>query len=215
MKRTIIRMLLKSFFWLHAFSYKAISSLAIAYEHGLHPKHRILGYHRFFLDRIVEGDRVIDVGCGNGALAHDLASKASFVKGVDISEKNIEKARRANSGTNIEFAVADATKDLGNERFDVLVLSNVLEHIEHRIEFLRSIRSISPKFLIRVPLLNRDWVVVFKKELGSEWRLDMTHFTEFTPEQFKEEIEAAGYAMGDFSVQWGELWTEIRPNGRE
>ena len=48
---------------------------ALAAEGGLHPKHRILGYHDFFVARIRPGQRVIDLGCGVGALAASIAER--------------------------------------------------------------------------------------------------------------------------------------------
>ena len=38
-------------------------------------------------------------------------------------------------------------------------------------------------------MINRDWITLYKKELGIEWRLDKTHYIEYTLESFKEELE--------------------------
>ena len=38
------------------FLYKVISFLAIKNEGGIHPKHRLIGYHRFFIDNISVND---------------------------------------------------------------------------------------------------------------------------------------------------------------
>ncbi len=44
------------------------------------------------------------------------------------------------------------------------------------------------KLLIRVPVIDRDWIVVIKKELGLEYRLENTHFTEYTFKEFLQEL---------------------------
>src|SRR6185295_16290276 len=63
-------------------------------EGGMHPKHRLMRYHDFFVSRIGAGDRVIDLGCGNGALAASIAAKCgAAVVGMDWSEKNLARAR--------------------------------------------------------------------------------------------------------------------------
>jgi SAM-dependent methyltransferase len=46
---------------------------AIRYENGIHVKHRLTRYHDFFVERIRPGERVLDVGCGNGAVSYDVA----------------------------------------------------------------------------------------------------------------------------------------------
>lgn len=193
------------------FLYKLISYLAIKYEGGIHPKHRLLGYHDFFTNNIGSNETVLDIGCGNGALSYNIAKKAKHVTGVDIESKNINEATRRHSRENLKYIVGDATKDLVNDKFDIITLSNVLEHIEFRVDFLKQIKGIATKYLIRVPMFDRDWIPLYKKELGIEWRLDLTHFTEFTKDSFYKEFGEAGYTIESFSVQFGEIWAVVKP----
>jgi hypothetical protein len=98
--------------------------------------------------------------------------------------------------------------------FDVVVLSNILEHLPERVHFLKEVlesASVS-RMLIRVPLFERDWRVPLKQELGVEWRLDPSHETEYTPESFTEEMGAAGLRIAHQEVRWGEIWAEVLPN---
>lgn len=39
--------------------------------------------------------------------------------------KNIEIAKKKYSAPNVEYLIGDATKDLPNQKFDVIILSNV------------------------------------------------------------------------------------------
>ena len=210
--KTIYRFFLKLSLRLSNWLYKVISVLAIKSEGGLHPKHRLIGYHNFFLENILANDSVLDIGCGNGALAYDLAGKAKSVVGIDIVEKNILKAKAKYNKPNIKYLAGDATKDLNKEKFDVIVLSNVLEHIENRTSFLKGIKHLANKFLIRVPMFDRDWLPLYKKELGIEWRLDKTHFTEYTQESFHKEMQIAGYQIDSLSIQFGEIWAIVKSN---
>jgi hypothetical protein len=50
--KKIYKILLKIALRVHSFSYKLISYLAIKYENGLHPKHRLIGYHDFFINNL-------------------------------------------------------------------------------------------------------------------------------------------------------------------
>jgi len=168
-----------------------------------------MNYHKFFIDNISENDIVLDVGCGNGYLAYDVAKKAEKVKGIDINKNNIEFAKKHYKRGNLEFIVGDATKCQFNESFGVIILSNVLEHIENRVEFLKKLRNVAPKFLIRVPLITRSWLPVYLKELGYEYRLDKTHYIEYTEEEFFEEMEKAGLEVESYYVKWGELYAVV------
>jgi len=203
----LILFALKMILKIHSFSYRLAGSLAQKVERdGLHPKHRLMNYHKFFVDNVSANDSVLDIGCGNGALTYDVAKKAKKIVGIDLSEQNISFAKRKLSVKNIEYICGDALTNLPNGKFDVILLSNVLEHIEKRIEFLSSLKEKAPKFLIRVPVLNRSWIDLYKKELGLEYRLDKTHFIEYTFEGFKEELDKAGLALLNYSIQFGEIW---------
>lgn len=207
--KKIYKFLLKIVLKFSNLNYKLISFLSIKYEGGTHPKHRLLKYHNFFLENIKENDRVLDIGCGNGELAFDISKKAQKIVAVDIDPKKISVAEKKYIGPNISYRVADATKDLDTEKFDIVILSNVLEHIEKRVDFLKGIKPLANKFLIRVPMLSRDWIPLYKKELDVEWRLDLTHFTEFTKESFYKETEEAGYIIDLLNVQFGEIWAVL------
>ncbi len=163
------------------------------------------------MNNISPYDNVLDIGCGNGSLVKDVAGRAKSVLGVEIDGGLVEKAQRKNSGPNIEYRQADATKDLSNEHFDVIIMSNVLEHIDDRINFLKTIRPLANKFLFRVPMIDREWVTLYKKELGLDYRLDTTHFVEYTFAQFKDEFEQAGFIIESYSIQFGEIWAVVKP----
>ena len=86
----------------------------------------IAGYTR----NIGSGASVLDVGCGEGHLASWLLEdgKRRYF-GIDLSSVAIQKARgRASNGA--RFEVADAGTFYTEERFDIIVLNEVLYYIE-------------------------------------------------------------------------------------
>lgn len=181
------------------------------YGDGLHSKHKHTRYHDFFTSRLSGRETVLDIGCGNGSLTHDMASAGANVVGIDLNRDNIRAAQQSFPHPNITYIHGDALRDFPDKKFDTVVMSNVLEHIEHRVDFLVKMEEmISPKrYLIRVPLYERDWRVPLMEELGIDYRLDATHFIEHKREQFVEEIEQAGLRIVDVDYVWGEIWTEV------
>lgn len=210
----VVRRIITTGLRLHNLSYDWVGRLSRRLEpDGLHPKHRLMNYHGYFMDRVGARDRVLDVGCGNGALALDLAPRCARVIGVDLSERNVAEARRRlalRGARNVEFRVGDATRMAFDEAVDCVVLSNVLEHVEDRVGMLLRLAAAAPRLLIRVPLIERDWISLYKKELGIEHRLDPTHFIEYTQEGFAAELAEAGLEEESRQVRFGEIWASCR-----
>lgn len=206
---SLVRLMLKFLMRLDNFCYRNISRFAMIAEGGIHPKHRLMNYHRFFVDNISSQDVVLDIGCGNGFLSYDVAGKARSVTAVDLSPANIELAKKSFNKENIEYICGDACQIDFTDKFDVIILSNVLEHIEDRHNFLSKIRNLADRFLVRVPLIDREWLTYYKRELGVEYRLDATHRIEYTTASFLEELGQAGMRIKTTSVQFGEIWAVV------
>jgi 2-polyprenyl-3-methyl-5-hydroxy-6-metoxy-1,4-benzoquinol methylase len=186
---------LRFLFRLDSRLYTLVGIKAVDYGNGLHTKHWHTRYHDFFVTRVHADERVLDIGCGNGAVAYDLVTRAGAkVVGIDRSIENITQAQNHYKHPRLSFIVGDALHDLFGSHFDVVVLSNILEHLKARPDFLRLVQEkVDPyRILIRVPLYERDWRVPLKKELGVEWRLDPTHEIEYTLESFTKEAKEAG-----------------------
>ncbi len=186
---------------------------AVRYGEGIHTKHRHVRYSEFFTARLAQGERVLDIGSGTGFLSHAMAEAGARVTGIEIVEKNVAAARERFSRENLSFVHGDALKWLPEEPVDTVVMSNVLEHLPERARFLREVQArLEPKrWLIRVPLFERDWRLPLMRELGLDWRSDDTHETEHTVEEFKAELAEAGLRIVHLETKWSEIWCEARP----
>jgi 2-polyprenyl-3-methyl-5-hydroxy-6-metoxy-1,4-benzoquinol methylase len=213
--KPLLRRLIRAILTVHNKTYHWTGRLSARLEPDrLHPKHRLMDYHRFFIERVQPEDVVLDIGCGVGALALDLARHCRRVIGMDLVKGSIIKAQeraRAAHVTNATFEVGDATQHPFEEKVNVVVLSNVLEHVTGRIEFLRRLKSLAPKFLIRVPRIDRDWITLYKREMGVEHRLDLTHTTEYTLQEFAAELSEAGFLIVEQELVFGEIWAVCQP----
>ncbi|MBF0285105.1 MAG: methyltransferase domain-containing protein [Magnetococcales bacterium] len=189
---------------------------AIRLEGGTHAKHRLTAYHDFFVARLRPGETVLDGGCGLGELALDMAERGeALVTGVELDEGKVQRAREQRSHPRLTLLPGDLRGDPPpGGPWETVVLSNVLEHLTERPALLRHLqKTMRPRrFLLRVPLFQRDWRVPLKQELGLEWRLDPTHETEYTPESFASELRQAGLRLTHREFRWGEIWAEAIPD---
>ena len=215
LKKPIATLLIKPILKMHSRCYKWAGSLAIILNDGIHPKHQILRYKEWFLENIETDWTVMDVGSNTGLLASMLSEKAAFVYGIEINEQNVKAAILSNFKENIEYICADATTyDYSSCRpIDCVSLSNVLEHIEDRTAFLKKliknlnwVNDKQKRFLIRVPVIDREWIVLYKKQLGLDYRLDQSHFIEYTLESFSEELKLANIVPENVKIRFGEIY---------
>lgn len=188
---------------------------AVEYGKGIHPKHRLINYKQFFTENLNPKENILDIGCGNGFLSYEVVSKVPEVKvlGIELDKRNIEYAQKHFVHPNLTFVQGDAIKELPDKKFNVIILSNVLEHIENRVDFLKDIVfKLNPsRLLIRVPLFEREWRTALKKELGVDYRLDDTHFIEYTTESYLSELHLARLKPTKIEYRWGEIWSVVTP----
>jgi 2-polyprenyl-3-methyl-5-hydroxy-6-metoxy-1,4-benzoquinol methylase len=191
--------------------YGLTTEAACRYNNGVHTKHRHTGYHDFFCSRLKKGEKVLDIGSGNGFLSYDMAEKAgAIVTGIELSEKNHRIALEKYSHYQVKFINDDVLTYLPDVSFNTIVMSNVLEHIENRVTFIIDVqKKIQPdRWLFRVPIYERDWRVPLMEEVGMDYRLDGTHFIEYTQEKFIDEVQNAGLNIDHLEIRWSEIWCE-------
>ena len=212
LSKTVAKLIIMPLLRLHSFAYKYSGVYSVILNEGSHPKHGIIRYFDWFNNNINKQDVVVDIGCNKGYMVNYLSNKAKYVYGIEIISEFIEYANDNYTRDNIMFINEDATKfnfKSLNHNISIVTLSNVLEHIDNRVDFLKKIKSniqSNIKFLIRVPMINREWIVIYKKNMGLEYRLDKTHFIEYTIEKFKDEIEEAGLKILNHEIKWGEIY---------
>ena len=101
---------------------------------------------------------LLDFGCGNGVLTYWL-TKFGYgcrVVGMDVSHSAIKQARDQYSAKGLSFL--HLSEGIPHDRYDVVVSSHVLEHLEDPIASLRHLRELGDFFLLEVPLEDCLWV---------------------------------------------------------
>jgi len=97
---------------------------------------------------------VVEIGCGEGAIAqamHDMDFYAEY-RGYDISQSGIDEARlRKVPGTSFKVVEGDSIPEVDGGA-DLVILSHVVEHLEHPRQLLCEAHRIGAFALIEVPL---------------------------------------------------------------
>ena len=93
----------------------------------------------FIRDQVEPGSRVLDLGCGNGALL--AALRPSFGVGIDISPGAVREARRR--FPHLRFICADVEQLPIDATFDYIVASNVVGYLFDVWTFFRNLRHVA------------------------------------------------------------------------
>jgi 2-polyprenyl-3-methyl-5-hydroxy-6-metoxy-1,4-benzoquinol methylase len=195
----------------------AIDIQSKRWGNGIHIKHEVMdGIHSFFYERIPPHSKVLDLGCGYGAVSYSIAVHTeSTVVGIDFDAPQIALAKERFQHPNLHFLVGNVFTDIPDSAsFNVIILSSVLEHLEKRAEFLKELdEKFHPqKFLIRVPTFERHLFAALKRELGLFSYTDRTHVLEYSPKIFADEMKEAGLAINHYEIRWGDIWAECSSN---
>jgi len=178
------------------------------------------------LEYVNSGDRVLDLGCGNGRLFGAIKEKGGDYHGIDNSEKLIELAKKNNPQA--EFQTADALNiPFGDNYFDKVFAIAVLHHIPSlklRLDFLKEIKRVlkqngvliltvwklSPKKQVwRVLLENAFLKIIGKSKLDFKdifypWKdfqgkvLTQRYVHLFSSKELNDLAKRAGFTIKDF-----------------
>lgn len=85
--------------------------------------------------------KILDLGCGFGSLCKYLKEdNFSSLLGVDLSDTAIIKAKKKGYN-NANFFVADIQKFETNEKFDIIILNEVIYYLDDYIETLSKLSN--------------------------------------------------------------------------
>jgi len=174
-------------------------------DHSPAPFHR-----RRMICNVVQSiapNSVLDVGCGNGALLGQLRKKKPVsCTGVDLSEAVL--ALNRSRFPHVQFHLLDISKAALESTFEVVICSEVLEHIDDVQSALRNLRKMCTGYLlITVP---RGPVFPIDKAMG--------HVRHFTKESLGSLLKSHGLEILSF-WEWGfpfhtayKYFINLRPN---
>lgn len=149
----------------------------------------------------IDGKKILDIGCGDGTMGKVLREKGAIVFGADISEKAVGKAAQVLDKAFV-FDVEGGDFSAIDGDFDVIIASEVIEHLFDPKNFLLNLKSCmkkdsaliltTPNFLMWT---NRIKMLFGKFEYTETGFLDEGHIHFFTYFSLKKLLELTGFEI--------------------
>jgi SAM-dependent methyltransferase len=167
----------------------------------------------FIKKHVTPTDIVLDLGSGYGDMSNKLAELSKKVVGVDYVKGDVEIAKSRHTKPNLKFIYGDAFKYLEscNQKFDIIILSHILEHIDNPIEFLKKCVPYTKKIFIEVPDYDKTYLNHYRTLLNNKIQYtDADHVWEFDREELFELIKNCNLRVLDSDFRFGvmKIWCE-------
>lgn len=163
-----------------------------------------------FIKKYSAGKKVLDIGCGTGDLVEVLEANGLDVSGLDPSTYAIEVAKAAGCKKVYNNSLEDFFKN-NTEKFDAVVLVNVLEHVPDPNSIIKMAREMLIGGGIIVVIVPNDFSriqSIAKKKIGatSDWWVAIPdHINYFNYSSLNNFMTRSGfrnvYTQGDFPME--------------
>ncbi|MGH9967888.1 MAG: class I SAM-dependent methyltransferase [Pyrinomonadaceae bacterium] len=146
------------------------------------------------LEAMVEGRKLLDVGCATGFFLDAARRRGWDVRGLELSQYASDYARRE---LNLAVETASITAPPQQlPRFDAITLWDTIEHLERPDIALQNIRQLlNPRGIL--VFSTGDYGSVLRRVTGKRWRLfaDPTHNFFFDERALRRLLESAGFEV--------------------
>lgn len=149
----------------------------------------------------LKGKRILDLGCGNGAMSkYFIEQGASYVLALDISENMITEAKEKNNNPNITYDVLGMEKiDTIKEKFDLVFSSLAFHYIEDFDKLTTDINNLLNEAGILLYSQEHPTVLAPIYDLGTKNRIEINNKRYYLLNNYNENGKRA-FLWNDCSV---------------
>ena len=133
---------------------------------------------RFLFERLTPGERVLDLGCGDGWMTAALAAAGMAVTGIEIADAALDRARARYPQLDLRRAPIDGPLPLEDSACDVVWSSEVIEHVADTARWISEVRRVlrpGGRLLLTTPNHSRLRLLIGGIERSSEPLGDHLH----------------------------------------
>ncbi|MBE7175719.1 MAG: class I SAM-dependent methyltransferase [Mucilaginibacter polytrichastri] len=137
--------------------------------------------------------RVLEVGAGDGSILKHLSQSnfAAEYHAVEIAQSGVDRILQRGIPNLVSAKVFDGyTLPFADNSFSLVILSHVLEHVEHERRLIREIRRVAPMAVIEVP---RDYR--YNVDQHIQRFLAYGHINMYTPSSLRYLLRSEGYRI--------------------
>lgn len=149
---------------------------------------------RLLAELVPEGSRVLDLGCGDGALLEYLRDRRDCtVRGVELSTAGVT-ACVARGLSVIQADLDEGLRDIRDDAFDVVVVSQTLQEVRNLRQLMAEIMRVSQRAIVSYPNFGH---LAARLRLGLRGRMPVS---ETLPYQWYDTPNLHFTTMSDFRV---------------
>ena len=122
----------------------------------------------------LDGLKILDIGCGGGLLSEPMARLGAKVTGIDAIKRNIEVAKHhlKKSNLNIKYYNFSPEKFKPNNKYDVILNMEIVEHVENVEIFInQSTKFLKKSGIMFIATLNKTLKSYLFAIIGAEYIL--------------------------------------------
>ena len=157
----------------------------------------------FLLANVHPGERVLDLGAGDGTFTAELMAAGCDVVAVDVAEEALRRARARVPGLDARRVDEGAPLPLEEDAVDVVWAGEVLEHVADVVGLLADVRRVlrwGGRLLVTTPYHGRvalAWLALRGQALEEHFDPRADHLRFFTARSLRSLLAVAGFADVD------------------
>ena len=154
---------------------------------------------RFLLEHVSAGERVLDVGCGEGWFTSELARAGVHVVGIDVAEEPLRRARERDPSLDLRLIDADGPWPIDDASLDAVWAGETIEHVADTAGWLSELRRVlrpGGRLLLSTPAhgrLRMLWLALSRRAFEAHFDPRADHLRFYTRGSLTRLLGELGY----------------------